>query len=138
MAVLSVVNQVFFNTPDCGQNGVSFTADELRSQAAPIVDSAADLSVSVDGKPLKNVVPVKSVVFAVTVPADNIFGPDACAQGVSLAAGSFSPSVDDGYYALLAPSSAGRHTVHISGEFPAAGVTENVTCDLTIVPVNLK
>jgi len=41
-----VVNQVFFNTPNCGQNGVSFTADQLRRQAAAIVDSATNLSVA--------------------------------------------------------------------------------------------
>jgi hypothetical protein len=133
-----VVNQVFFNTPNCGQNGVSFTANELRRQAAAIVNSATNLSVSVDGEAINNLVRVKSVVFAVTVPADNIFGPNACAQRVSLAAGSYSPSVDDGYYALLAPLSVGLHTLHISGQLPAVGVTVDVTYDLTIVPAVLK
>jgi hypothetical protein len=133
-----VVNQVFFNTPNCGQNGVNFTANQLRRQAAAIVDSATNLSVSVDGVAVNNVARVKSVVFAVTVPADNIFGPNACAQGVSLAAGSYSPSVDDGYYVLLAPLSVGKHTLHISGQLPTVGVTVDVTYDLTIVPVVLK
>jgi len=87
-SVLPVVKQVFFNTPSCCQNGVSLTANQLRRQAAAIIDSATTLSVSVDGEAIRNLVRVKSVVSAVTVPADNIFGPNACCSGVSLATGS--------------------------------------------------
>ena len=133
-----VVNYINFNTPNCGQNGVSFTADQLRSGAAQNIDTATNLSVHVDGKPISGMVRVKSVVFAVTVPPDNIWGPNACATGVSLAAGSYSPGIDDGYYTLLAPLSVGTHTLHIQGQVPMAGVTIDVTYNLTIVSVVLK
>lgn len=132
---LPVVNYVNFNTPNCGQNGVSFTADQLRSQAAPNIDTATNLSLHLDGKEIKSVVRVKSVVFSVTVPTDNIF----TTIGVScLPAGTYSPGIDDGYYTLLPPLSLGNHTLHIHGQIPMQASTVDVTYNLTIVPVVLK
>jgi hypothetical protein len=113
-----IVNNVFFNTPNCGQSGQNFSAEYERSLVAPFINAATNLSVSVDGHPIGDVVRVKSVVFAVTFPPDNIYGPNACNPGVGLAAGSYSPSIDDGYYTLLPPLSLGTHTLHIHGEVP--------------------
>jgi hypothetical protein len=109
----------------------------LRSQIVAIVDGATNLSVKLDGEPVKNIVRVKSVVFAVTLPVDNVFGPNACGVNMGLS-GVFSPAIDDGFYTLLPPLSAGKHTLHIHGEMPAAGVTVDVTYNLTIVPVLLQ
>jgi hypothetical protein len=132
-----VVNFVNINTPNCNQGTGNLSAETLRSQIAPIVDGAANLSVKVDGEPAKNIVRVKSVVFAVALPVDNVFGPNACGTGIGLS-GVFSPAIDDGFYTLLPPLSAGKHTLHIFGQMPAAGVTVDVTYNLTIVPVLLQ
>ena len=131
-----VVNFVNFNTPNCNQGPGNLSAETLRSQIVAIVDGATNLSVKLDGEPVKNIVRVKSVVFAVTLPVDNVFGPNACGVNMGLS-GVFSPAIDDGFYTLLPPLSAGKHTLHISGQMPAANVTVDVTYKLRIVPVLL-
>ena len=75
-----VVNIVNYNSPNlCGQTG-SLGVDMLRSQIAPLIDAAADLSVKVDGQPV-NMVRVKSLPFAITVPADSVLSAQCIAQG---------------------------------------------------------
>jgi hypothetical protein len=98
----------------------------------PFIDTATRLSLHLDGKEIKSFVRVKSVPFAVTLPSDNIFGLSC------LPAGSYSPSIDDGYYALLPPLNLGNHTLHIQGQIPMQSFTLDVTYHLTIVPVVLK
>ena len=90
-----------------------------------------------DGHPAKNIVRVKSVAFPVTIPVDKVFGPNPCGAGVGLS-GVYSPAIDDGFYTLLPPLSAGRYTLHIYGQLPTAGVTVDVTYNLTIVRVVLN
>lgn len=70
------------------------------------------------------------------MPADNVFGPDACATGTPLPAGIYSPSMDDGCYVLLPPLKPGPHIL----AFQAASGTfsQDITYDLTVVPVSLK
>jgi hypothetical protein len=134
-----VVNVVNYNSPNlCGQ-GSSESVDVLRSVIAPIIDAAADLSVKVDGQPVNNVVRVKSLAFAITVPADSVLNAQCIAEGLeTLPAAVYSPAVDDGFYTLLSPLSKGKHTVHIQGQIPALGLTVDVTYNLTIVPVLLQ
>lgn len=123
------------NSPGiCGQTG-SFDVAQLRANVAPFIDAATNLSVHVDGRAVDNLVRVKSIPFATTLPADNIFiapcgGPGTSPPGV------YSPSIDDGYYSLLAPLSVGQHTLHIHGE--SSGFVLDVIYNLTIVPVSLK
>ena len=130
-----VINNYVNNSPGlCGQTG-SLNATQLRALVAPFIDAATKLSVQVDGRAVENIVRTKSVVFATTLPADNIFvapcgGPSMSPPGV------YSLSVDDGYYALLAPLSVGQHTVHIHGE--STGFVLDVTYNLTIVRVSLE
>jgi hypothetical protein len=133
-----IINSINFNTPSCGQNGENFSVRKLISLIKPLIDKAHDLSVTVDHKPLnKNQIRrVLSLPFAAAIPKHNVFGPDACATGVPLSAGIYSPSMDDGYYVLLAPLKAGRHTLQFhaaSGEF-----SQDIIYNLTVVPVLLK
>jgi hypothetical protein len=131
-----VINSVQINTPRvCGQTG-SLNVAQLRSLAAPLIDSATNMSVTLDGKSMNNLIRVKSDVFATTIPADNIFnfpcggGPGAVPPGI------YAPSVDDGYYVLLSPLSVRDHTLHIhaeSGDFKL-----DVTYILKVVHVQLK
>jgi hypothetical protein len=132
-----VVNYVNFNTPNCNQGPGNLSVATLRSQIVAIVDGATNLSVTLDGEPVKNIARVKSVPFAVTLPVDNVFGSNPCGTGVGLS-GVYSPAIDDGFYTLLPPLSSGKHTLHIYGQMPAAGVTVDVTYNLTIVPVILN
>ena len=125
------------NTPTCNQGPGNLSVQTLRSQSVSIVGGATNLFVKVDGQPVKNIVRVKSVPFAVTLPVDNLFGPDPCGTGVGLS-GVYSPAIDDGFYTLLPPLSPGKHTLHISGQMPEVAVTVDVKYDLTIVPLLLN
>jgi len=84
----------------------------------------------VDGVAIKELTSYKVVTdgFYVTAPADSIFG---------LSAGTYGPDVSPGYWILLAPLSAGQHTVHYFYDIllpgPFSGHWE-VTYNINVVP----
>jgi hypothetical protein len=129
-----VINYVNINTPGvCGQAG-SLSVRELRAAIAPFIDTAFNMSVTLDGQPVADLVRVRSKVFEVTEPEDNIF---LAPCGGDSPAGTYSPAVDDGYYALLNPLSLGTHNLHIHSE-ATGNFIEDITYNITIVPVHLK
>jgi hypothetical protein len=130
---LPVINSVNVNTPNvCGQGPGDMSVGDLRSQVAPFIDNATKLSVLVDGK-TQTMSRVKSDVFDVVLPEDNIFdGP--C--GSNVPAGVYSPAIDDGYYVMLNPLSAGPHSLKIHAE--SGSFNLDVKYDLNVVPVKLK
>ena len=129
-----VVNFVNINTPNvCGQGPGSLSVDVMRSQIAPYLDGATNLSVLVDGHAVEHP-RVKSNPFAVAVPADNIFV-SGCG---GMPAGIYSPVVDDGYYAFLGPLKEGSHVLRVHAEIPGISFVLDVTYNLTVVPVQLK
>ncbi len=72
-------------------NTTTQTAKEL-DETAPCLDAVTSLEVVVDGVPVPNLrekFRVKSEVFAVALPSDNLFGLDAR---------TYSPAIDDGFY----------------------------------------
>jgi hypothetical protein len=132
-----VINSVQINSPNvCGQGPENLSVEELRSMAAPTIDAATNLSVTVDGIAVKNVRRVKSEVFVVALPENNVFVAP-CAP-LPVPAGIYSPAVDDGFYVLLKPLPLGHHTLHFQAESPAGVIVEDVTYNLTVVPVLLK
>jgi hypothetical protein len=131
-----VINSVQINVPGvCGQTGPLSVA-ELRSLAAPVIDSATNMSVTLDQRPVKNLVRIKSDVFATTIPVDNIFN-FPCGGLNTVPPGVYSPSVDDGYYVLLKPLSVGTHTLHIHAD-GAGGLTVDVTYTLNVIRVLMR
>lgn len=128
-----VINSVNVNSPNvCGQGPGDMSVKELRSQVAPFIDNATNLSVKVDGKP-QSMTRVKSDVFDVTLPEDNIFDAPC---GSNVPTGVYSPAIDDGFYVMLNPLSAGSHTLNIHAE--SGGFILDTTYDLNIMPVKLK
>ena len=130
-----VINYVGFDTPNaCGQGSTPLPSSFYRQQAADFINGAVNLSVRVDGKPIKQMRRVRSEVFALALPQDNLFnGPSIC-DG-TLPAGIYSPAVDDGYYVRLNPLAVGHHTLQIHAENPSAGFVLDVTYNLTVVRV---
>jgi hypothetical protein len=132
------INVVNFNTPNmCGNGPENLDLNALRNSVKVVIDSAHDVSVTVDGQPIKKTLlgRVQSPVFQVALPAppDNLCG--------DVPAGIYSPVVADGYYAALPPLSAGQtHTIHLHGEATFLGnpVSQDTTYELTVVPVKLK
>jgi hypothetical protein len=92
--------------------------------------------VTLDGKQIKNLQRVQSEVFAVALPEDNVFD-SPCASFGGVPAGIYSPAVDDGFYVLLKPLSVGPHALHFHAD-RSPGFTEDVTYNLTVVPVLLQ
>jgi len=130
-----VINSSQFNSPNaCGQ-AESLTVKEMRAFADAFIDGATRISVTLDGRPVRNIQRVRSEVFEVSLPTDNIyvfFGVTPCDGGV------YSPAVDDGYYARLDSLRAGEHVLHIHGEIPPISLVVDVTYNLTVVLVTLN
>jgi hypothetical protein len=128
-----LINNVNINTPDvCGQNSNDLSVRELRAQVAPVMDTATNLSVEVDGKPFEHFRRVRSKVFYVAIPEDNIFNA-FCGGAGSVPPGIYSPAIDDGFYALLQGLRAGTHTLHFHAE--NMNSTQDVTFTLHVVRV---
>ena len=73
-----VINFVGFDTPNaCGQGPAPFPSSFYRGLAADFINGATNLSASVDGKSIKQLHRVRSQVFAVALPEDNLFA-SAC------------------------------------------------------------
>jgi hypothetical protein len=67
-----------------------------------LCDGAVNLSVTLDGRAIEKLRCVRSEVFAVALPEDDV--PDGPCIGVgNVPAGVFSPAVDDGFYVRLDP-----------------------------------
>ncbi len=114
---------------DCppGNPGAGCSVPTLRAAAAANVDPPVTLLVSIDGVPLTGLSAYRatSPVFSYTVTSDNVVG---------LLAGTYSPVVSDGYWMMLAPLSAGAHTIFIKGisYIPPSGFETDVTYNLTV------
>jgi hypothetical protein len=104
--------------------------------------ATSELHATIDGVPVHNLTPAttpyracaggpKSLgcapAFNLTLPADNLAG---------LPADTYSPSVADGFYLLLAPLTPGPHTVTFGGTFLFGGSvnTQDITYHLMVLP----
>jgi hypothetical protein len=123
-----VINNVWINSPNLGQGPENISVRELRSEAAPLINGASNLSATVDGIAVKGLRRVKSEVFVVVLPKENVFGAPA---------GLYSPAVDDGVYVLLDPLHVGKHTLHFHAENLSVKPVfiQDVTYNLTVVTV---
>jgi len=85
------------------------TADQRSACAAYWAGFVGSLAVEIDGVPLQDltVYHVLSPDFSFTVGPDNVFGIPCSGTCSGLSSG-------DGYYLMLAPLSAGSHTIHIA------------------------
>jgi hypothetical protein len=137
-----VISAFFFNTPNCLQGPENLTVKFMREQIEPFINSVQNMSVTVDGSPLKPL-RVASTPFPVAIPADNVFNPDGCGTGVPFPSGVYSPSVADGYYVVLEnlkprPQPYDIH-FHAEAESDVLGKTvQDVTYHLTVVSVLSK
>jgi hypothetical protein len=127
-----VLNIANINTPGRCQQTNSATAKQLRAQIAPLIDGATDVSATVDGKAVANIVRVQSTVFAIALPKDNIFSIQ-CNEMIP--EGVYFPGVDDGFYVRLPALGVGNHTIHLQGKIPALKFVQDITYNLTVVAI---
>jgi hypothetical protein len=109
--------------------GVPCDVTVLRADAAASLNSVT-LTASIDGVPLLKLhdYRVQSPVFSVTLPEENILG---------VPSDTYAPMVSDGFWLMLAPLSAGAHTLHYKGTVtggPFNGFVIDGTYHLTIGP----
>ncbi len=86
---------------------------------------ATGLSATVDEarfNKIKRRLYTESTLFKVVLPADNLFG---LPEGFVL-----NPSVDAGFYLMIAPLRPGFHTIHFTGSLPESSV--DVTYHITV------
>jgi hypothetical protein len=114
----------------CVDPDSNFTFDELRDIAAANIDLVGDISLVVDGVALTglNGYRVQSPTpFDVTLPVDDVFAP-ICGDSYPRVI----PSVADGFYVMLAPLSAGEHTITVHGEIPDFGFSTTANYNITV------
>ena len=101
--------------------------------------SFSNFHASVDGVPVSDLdpsstpyracaapIPGCASAFSVQLPAGNYFG---------VTPGAYAPTVEDGYYLLLAPLSAGPHTINFGGAGYFGGpFTQDITYHLVVAP----
>jgi hypothetical protein len=106
--------------------GYGETEEELRATAAYFVDFIEITSFIIDGVAIDvgEQYRVQSEdMFCLTVPDHNIYD----WYGIPTEAGTICPVVADGYYAMLAPLSAGDHTLYIAWTFPDLAADVSIT-----------
>jgi hypothetical protein len=130
-----IYNSVWVNIHELGDNPWSPEQEAFARQfVADSVDSTTALGAAIDGRAVENITAYRSPTpeggeYMVFFPEGDVWG---LATVYGLPPGSYGPSVSDGYYLMLAPLSAGQHTI----DFAAAaggGFSLDVTYHLTVV-----
>ena len=99
----------------------------LQFNAASMVNQAANMSVSLDGVRINDV-----VRYRVTTPlfyfiaAPELTCLDPCVTG------ELQPGLTDGYWVMLKPLSPGKHTLHYRGSYPKLGWVMDVTYEILV------
>src|SRR5262249_52969753 len=135
-----VKNAVNINSPNvCGQGSQDLSVKILRALGKSTIDAVTNLSVVVDGVPIKKTLiqRVQSQVFEVALPEDNVFDKPCVDAGLGNVPGDiYSPAVDDGYYVALQPLTPGGHTIQFHAE--GGGGSQDVAYSLTVVSILLN
>ena len=119
-----LVNYVWVNTPQYGDPEWSPEQEAYaRGLLKAAIDSAQDLTCQVDGRELSNLLAYRCQTpeggaEMVALPDGNIFG---------IPAGTYGPMVTDGYYLMLAPLSAGSHTIEFTAGLAGTGPPYNIS-----------
>jgi hypothetical protein len=114
-------------TPGYGTQNLGFSVADLRAQAKAAIDAVASMDAEIDGQPVHNLqnYRVTSPVFRYHLAANGI-------QGAGIPEQDVSPAVSDGYFLLLAPLSAGAHTIHFAASVPSFNFALDVTYHITV------
>jgi hypothetical protein len=110
--------------PAPGQSLQEFLTEGINA----LFDQVSSVEAEVDGVALKHL-----ASYRVTSPLFYFTGdPSLTAVFDSCITGSSQPAVSDGYWIMLAPLSAGTHTIHFSGAIDAFGFATEVTYTLVV------
>jgi len=127
---------------DC-PNPDHYDTETLRGLAQGYIDAASNMTCTIDGATVADLTNsitsqyrVQSPVFSYSAPAAHNFLYDlfgaTCYTNGNGTPFAVDGAVADGVYLMLAPFSAGQHTIHFTGEI--SGSSEDITYNLTVVP----
>ena len=129
------------NVESSTAEGNGTTEAELRTNSRFLADLIvpSSLFLQIDGKPVSGLrrFRTESPLFTIgPLPPNNVFQE---IFGVDAPAGSTTPSVGDGYYALVKPLPVGAHKIHFGGILDATSIggplfIQDVTYTITVVP----
>jgi hypothetical protein len=131
-----ILNTAYFGYPCDDRNLPGCEADQALEQANDIATMLSFITPSMDGatlaceidripvRHLSRYRPESSAWYTLTAVDNNIFG---------YLPGPYHPCVDTGYYLMLAPLSAGRHTIHFTGANSDGSFSLDVTYRLTVL-----
>ncbi len=129
--VVAVGGALYVNTPGtCGDPPAALSAADMRAAISGFVDSFTQVSATLNGVPLRSVRRVRSKVYPVALPADNVFGNFCPAPGVP--AGVYR-TLDDGYVVEIEHLRPGTHTLS-AGASNGSTFSTNVVYTITVVP----
>jgi hypothetical protein len=123
-----IVNLIWVNGP-----GDDPWSDEqeafVRGLLTWFIDTATGLACEIDGIPVANLEGYRcqtppGMEYMVTFPANNYWDWDP---------GTYGPSLDEGYYLMVAPLPVGEHTISFEGGIPDFGLSIEVTYHLTVM-----
>ncbi len=123
-----IMNQIWINTPQFGDDPWSPEQEVYaRGVIAELIDQAMNLTCQIDGVEVKKITTYRCTTpaggeYMVTMPENNVWG---------IAAGTYGPAVDDGYWLMVTPLPPGKHTVHFTAA-NASGWSLEVTYNLTV------
>lgn len=115
-----IINAAFW-VPEDGA-----TEEAVRAGANAVIDGAADLEVTIDGRPLTDLLDYRAESPAFVLPGDELL------VDLGFEPGDRYPTVADGYWVLLAPLSKGEHEIHFSAALPDFGFESDVTYHLKV------
>lgn len=116
------------NLPGCEVDQALEAANDVATLLSFITPSmdGAKLTCIIDGNAVRHLPayrPESSAWYYLNLVDDNVFG---------YLAGPYHPCVDTGYYLMLEPLSAGRHTIHFTGENADGSFSLDVTYNLKV------
>ncbi len=114
MCVIPAGKPVFFPIINTMENATPEKADEakLRAVAKAQMDRAAELEVTLDGKPVAGL-----ERFRASSPLFTLEGPDKVAEAAFADIVGKQKAVVDGYWVMLKPLPEGKHTLRFKGKF---------------------
>jgi hypothetical protein len=116
------------NTPEFGDPEWSPEQEAFaRSVIAAVIDGIAGLSCQIDGREVANLSEYRfqtppDATYMITQPENSIWLPP----------GTYGPSIDDGYWLMLAPLAVGEHTIHFTAAQADGSWATDVTYHLTV------
>jgi hypothetical protein len=102
------------------------TVEELRAEAAAVIDGVDSLFATIDGVEIPNLFNRReqSPTFNVNLPDGNLFG---------VTPGVYGPSVSDGYWAMVTDLTPGEYTISFGGS--VGDFVQDSTYTVNVVPV---